>query len=58
MKKNNPQTPILIREAQGTLPKIYARYGTNYAPFPSLKVSAATPTFEQAIPEPRENLLS
>lgn len=29
MKKNNPQIPILIREAQGTLPKIYARYGTN-----------------------------
>lgn len=27
MKKNNPDTPILIREAQGTLPKIYARYG-------------------------------
>ncbi|GAO19384.1 uncharacterized protein UV8b_02126 [Ustilaginoidea virens] len=26
MKKNNPQVPILIREAQGTLPKIYARY--------------------------------
>ncbi|OAA47005.1 NADH:ubiquinone oxidoreductase 10.5kD subunit [Metarhizium rileyi] len=26
MKKNNPQTPILIREAQGTLPKVYARY--------------------------------
>merc|ERR1712000_249839 len=25
MKKNNPQIPILIREAQGTLPKIYAR---------------------------------
>lgn len=26
MKKNNPTTPILLREAQGTLPKIYARY--------------------------------
>ncbi|CAK7207506.1 hypothetical protein SEUCBS139899_010316 [Sporothrix eucalyptigena] len=26
MKKNNPNTPILIREAQGTLPKVYARY--------------------------------
>ncbi|KAL2210241.1 NADH dehydrogenase, alpha subcomplex, subunit 2 [Sarocladium strictum] len=26
MKKNNPQTPIMIREAAGTLPKIYARY--------------------------------
>ncbi|KAI5922329.1 thioredoxin-like protein [Camillea tinctor] len=26
MKKNNPETPILIREAAGTLPKVYARY--------------------------------
>lgn len=32
MKKNNPQTPILIREAQGTLPKVYARYGTKLRP--------------------------
>lgn len=28
MKKNNPQTPIMIREAAGTLPRVYARYGT------------------------------
>lgn len=27
MKKNNPQIPIMLREAQGTLPKVYARYG-------------------------------
>ena len=27
MKKNNPTTPIMLREAQGTLPKVYARYG-------------------------------
>ncbi|KAG5953868.1 hypothetical protein E4U53_001316 [Claviceps sorghi] len=26
MKKNNPHIPILIREAQGTLPRVYARY--------------------------------
>ncbi|CAK7232619.1 hypothetical protein SBRCBS47491_008334 [Sporothrix bragantina] len=26
MKKNNPTTPILLREAQGTLPKVFARY--------------------------------
>ncbi|KAK3901186.1 thioredoxin-like protein [Staphylotrichum tortipilum] len=26
MKKNNPSTPIMLREAQGTLPKVYARY--------------------------------
>lgn len=27
MKRNNPQTPIMLREAAGTLPKVYARYG-------------------------------
>lgn len=27
MKKNNPNTPILIREATGTSPKVWARYG-------------------------------
>lgn len=26
MKKHNPTTPIMLREAQGTLPKVYARY--------------------------------
>ncbi|KAI1196289.1 NADH dehydrogenase, alpha subcomplex, subunit 2 [Nemania serpens] len=26
MKKNNPHTPILMREAAGTTPKVYARY--------------------------------
>ncbi|KAI9744522.1 MAG: hypothetical protein M1818_002051 [Claussenomyces sp. TS43310] len=26
MKKNNPHTPIMIREAAGTQPRIYARY--------------------------------
>ncbi|KAH8885754.1 NADH dehydrogenase, alpha subcomplex, subunit 2 [Thozetella sp. PMI_491] len=26
MKKNNPNIPILLREAQGTAPKVYARY--------------------------------
>lgn len=27
MKKNNPQIPILLREAAGTSPRVYARYG-------------------------------
>ena len=27
MKKNNPHIPILVREAQGTEPRIFARYG-------------------------------
>ncbi|KAF4994514.1 hypothetical protein FDECE_13088 [Fusarium decemcellulare] len=26
MKRNNPNIPILIREAAGTQPKVYARY--------------------------------
>ncbi|KAL3426548.1 NADH-ubiquinone oxidoreductase 10.5 kDa subunit [Phlyctema vagabunda] len=26
MKKNNPSTPIMLREAQGTSPRVYARY--------------------------------
>jgi NADH dehydrogenase (ubiquinone) 1 alpha subcomplex subunit 2 len=28
MKKNNPSTPIMLREATGTIPKIFVRYGT------------------------------
>lgn len=26
MKKHNPSLPIMLREAQGTLPRVYARY--------------------------------
>ncbi|KAI6248832.1 NADH-ubiquinone oxidoreductase [Erysiphe necator] len=26
MKKNNPHIPIMIREAAGSLPRVYARY--------------------------------
>lgn len=26
MKKHNPHLPILMREAEGTLPRVYARY--------------------------------
>lgn len=29
MKKHNPTTPLLVREAFGVSPKIWARYGTN-----------------------------
>jgi hypothetical protein len=28
MKKNNPSIPIMLRDAAGTPPKVYARYGT------------------------------
>lgn len=27
MKKHNPHTPIMLREASGIEPKVYARYG-------------------------------
>ncbi|KAJ5732478.1 hypothetical protein N7493_003959 [Penicillium malachiteum] len=26
MKKHNPQTPILMRDASGTVPRVFARY--------------------------------
>jgi NADH dehydrogenase (ubiquinone) 1 alpha subcomplex subunit 2 len=26
MKKNNPYTPIMVREAKGIEPRVYARY--------------------------------
>lgn len=29
MKKHNPYTPIMIREAFGTPPRVFARYGMN-----------------------------
>jgi hypothetical protein len=27
MKKHNPNTPIMMREAAGTPPRVFARYG-------------------------------
>jgi NADH dehydrogenase (ubiquinone) 1 alpha subcomplex subunit 2 len=30
MKHHNPSIPILIREATGVEPKVWARYGTNF----------------------------
>ncbi|AEO54706.1 hypothetical protein MYCTH_2297565 [Thermothelomyces thermophilus ATCC 42464] len=33
MKKNNPTIPIMLREAQGTLPRVYARYGPSTSCF-------------------------
>lgn len=29
MKKHNPQTPIMIREALNVEPRVYARYGAS-----------------------------
>lgn len=31
MKKNNPHTPIMLRDAAGTQPRVYARYGEQAA---------------------------
>lgn len=33
MKKHNPNTPILIREAFGTPAKVFARFGTSVSMF-------------------------
>jgi NADH dehydrogenase (ubiquinone) 1 alpha subcomplex subunit 2 len=41
MKKNNPNTPIMLREAAGTQPRVYARYGTLRAARTSLSHKAA-----------------
>ena len=41
MKKNNPSTPIMLREAQGTLPKVYARYG----PWPAMPQASPGPIY-------------
>ncbi|CAG8932861.1 unnamed protein product [Penicillium salamii] len=30
MKKHNPQTPIMMREAAGTQPRVFARYGRTH----------------------------
>lgn len=30
MKKHNPHTPIMIREASGTEPTVYARFGASH----------------------------
>jgi len=34
MKKHNPHTPIMLREASGIEPKVYARYGASTLPIP------------------------
>jgi hypothetical protein len=31
MKKHNPHTPIMIREASGTEPTVYARFGASHS---------------------------
>lgn len=36
MKKHNPQIPIMLREAAGTFPKVYARYGPSNPCSPTL----------------------
>jgi hypothetical protein len=33
MKKFNPHIPIMIREAMGVEPKVYARYGMSSVPY-------------------------
>jgi hypothetical protein len=45
MKKNNPNTPIMLREAAGTLPKVYARYGA-FFPYSPANLSPPLPMVE------------
>lgn len=40
MKKHNPHTPIMIREASGTEPKVYARFGASHPPEVATAVAA------------------
>ena len=44
MKKNNPSTPIMLREAAGTLPKVYARYEYGHESSQSLEGRSAAAT--------------
>ena len=44
MKKHNPHTPILIREASGFEPTLFARYST----LPFRQTSAASQRAKQA----------
>ncbi|BCS02853.1 L51/S25/CI-B8 domain-containing protein [Aspergillus luchuensis] len=46
MKKHNPHTPILMREAAGTVPRVYARYA-----FGQEKQEALTGLTDQQIEE-------
>ena len=43
MKKNNPNIPIMLREAAGTVPKVYARYGA-LGELPIVYVSCRDPS--------------
>ncbi|KAK5009210.1 hypothetical protein LTR28_002137 [Elasticomyces elasticus] len=43
MKKNNPHTPIMIREALNVEPKVYARYGPSASTPSPPRPSRSTP---------------
>lgn len=43
MKKHNPSIPIMLREAQGTSPKVYARYEFGQEKSQSLEGKGAPP---------------
>lgn len=43
MKKHNPSTPIMLREAAGTLPKVYARFDLGQEKSHSLEGTPPTP---------------
>lgn len=45
MKKYNPHTPIMIREALGVEPKVYARYGTSINERVGSRLTSGNPEF-------------
>ncbi|KAI9716776.1 MAG: hypothetical protein M1812_005116 [Candelaria pacifica] len=55
MKKNNPHTPIMMREALGTEPKIFTRYGEALREQESQKVTNST--FTEFGKEKQEQLI-
>lgn len=51
MKKHNPHTPIMIREAAGTEPRVFARYGTG-----ARAIDSAIDDVSRSKEEPMANL--
>lgn len=52
MKKHNPSIPIMLREAQGTSPKVYARYEFGQEKSQSLEGTAPLPEEPDSPPPP------
>lgn len=53
MKKHNPSIPIMLREAQGTSPKVYARYEFGQEKSQSLEGTIAPPEEQSGLTSPK-----